>query len=182
MDVIQVELRRRLWHQICHLDFRSAEGKGQEPTVSGSNFTTFLPRNINDEDLLEGANPSTETYDADSFTDMTFHLVRLNGIQCFKEIVRNTCRLGRKVNVNPVAELQTLFSEVRAIVGTMLEKLQTRYLKHCDSKFPLQRLTLGLAALLECGCWVTFWLRIPRAYREAVNSLEIRTMFVSTLV
>ncbi|SCO87111.1 probable C6 transcription factor [Fusarium oxysporum] len=49
MDVVRVEIRRRLWHQICHLDYRSAESRGQEPTISDEDFTTFLPRNISDD-------------------------------------------------------------------------------------------------------------------------------------
>ncbi|ENH71005.1 hypothetical protein FOC1_g10008375 [Fusarium oxysporum f. sp. cubense race 1] len=54
MDVVRVEIRRRLWHQICRLDYRSAESRGQEPTISDEDFTTFLPRNISDENLVEG--------------------------------------------------------------------------------------------------------------------------------
>jgi hypothetical protein len=54
MDVVRVEIRCRLWHQICHLDYRSAESRGQEPTISDEDFTTFLPRNISDENLVEG--------------------------------------------------------------------------------------------------------------------------------
>ncbi|KAI9930173.1 hypothetical protein MW887_011984 [Aspergillus wentii] len=57
VDAVQVELRRRLWHQICYLDFRSAESKGQEPTISDDDFTTLLPRNVNDEALAAGASP-----------------------------------------------------------------------------------------------------------------------------
>ncbi|RMJ26842.1 Transcription factor [Aspergillus sp. HF37] len=55
IDVVQIELRRRLWHQICYLDFRSAEARGQEPTIADDDYTTLLPRNVNDEDLIEGS-------------------------------------------------------------------------------------------------------------------------------
>ncbi|KAF4154976.1 hypothetical protein CNMCM6936_005557 [Aspergillus lentulus] len=183
MDVVQVETRRRLWHQICHLDFRSAEGRGQEPTIADEDYTTLLPRNINDEDLIEGAHPTAETYSPPGFTDMTGHLIRLNGIHCFRRIVRSTYRLERRIkasvvngngNLYPIAELQSLFVEVRTMVDEMVNHLQTQYLQYCDPQVPHQRMALGLAAVIEWRCWSIFWLRTPKQYREAVVSPEIR--------
>ncbi|KAH7143313.1 putative C6 transcription factor [Fusarium sp. MPI-SDFR-AT-0072] len=183
MDVIQVETRRRLWHQICHLDFRSAEGRGQEPTISDEDYTTLLPRNVCDEDLAEGAHLGAETYSPPGFTDMTGHLIRLNGIQCFRRIVRSTYRLERRIkssalngngNLYPIAELQSLFEEVRSMVHEMVTHLQTQYLQYCDPQVPQQRMALGLAAVIEWRCWSIFWLRTPKQYREAAVSPEIR--------
>ncbi|KAH2619480.1 hypothetical protein KXV20_004608 [Aspergillus fumigatus] len=183
MDVVQVETRRRLWHQICHLDFRSAEGRGQEPTIADEDYTTLLPRNINDEDLIEGAHPTAETYSPPGFTDMTGHLIRLHGIHCFRRIVRSTYRLERRIkssvangngNLYPIAELQSLFVEVRTMVDEMVNHLQTQYLQYCDPQIPHQRMALGLAAVIEWRCWSIFWLRTPKQYREAVVSPEIR--------
>jgi hypothetical protein len=187
MDVIQVELRRRLWHQICHLDFRSAEGKGQEPTISDDDYTTLLPRNVNDEDLIEGTVPTDEGYSTPGFTDMTGHLLRLHGIHCFRRIVRSTYRLERRTksstisgngSLDTITELHVLFTEVRAIVDEMATHIRTQYLRYCDPQVPSQRLALGLAAIIEWRCWAIFWLRIPKQYREAIVSPEIRTMLV----
>ncbi|KAL4908838.1 hypothetical protein BDW74DRAFT_165569 [Aspergillus multicolor] len=183
MDVIQIETRRRLWHQICHLDFRSAEGSGQEPTIADDDYTTLLPRNINDEDLIEGTLPTLEAYSTPGFTDMTGHLIRLNGIHCFRRIVRSTYRLERRIkssavngnnNLNPIAELQSLFMEVRSMVDEMVTHLQTQYLQYCDPGISPQRMALGLAAVIEWRCWSLFWLRTPKHYREAVVSPDIR--------
>ncbi|KAF5988763.1 C6 transcription factor [Fusarium coicis] len=118
MDVVQVEIRRRLWHQICHLDYRSAESRGQEPTISDDDFTTFLPRNISDENLVEGR--LDEPSATPGFTDMTVHLIRLYGHHCFRRIFRGTYKLERTTksqeaknnrNSNPVAKLRSLFEE-----------------------------------------------------------------------
>ncbi|KAM5466685.1 hypothetical protein MauCBS54593_005942 [Microsporum audouinii] len=183
MDVVQVEIRRRLWHQICHLDFRSAEGRGQEPTIADEDYTTLLPRNINDDDLVEGEHPITGTYSPPGFTDMTGHLIRLNGIHCFRRIVRSTYRLERRMkssiingnsSVYPITELQTLFIEVRSMVEEMTVRLQTQYLQYCDASVADQRLALGLSAVIEWRCWSIFWLRTPKQYREAVVAPEIR--------
>ncbi|EAU31602.1 predicted protein [Aspergillus terreus NIH2624] len=183
MDVVQVETRRRLWHQICHLDFRSAEGRGQEPTIADEDYTTLLPRNINDDELIEGAHPTTDAYSPPGFTDMTGHLIRLHGIHCFRRIVRSTYRLERKIkasnahgngNVYPIAELQSLFVEVRSMVNEMVTHIQTQYLQYCDPRISDQRMALGLAAVIEWRCWSIFWLRTPKEYRQAVVSPEIR--------
>ncbi|EGD92409.1 hypothetical protein H112_00010 [Trichophyton rubrum D6] len=183
MDVVQVEVRRRLWHQICYLDFRSAEGRGQEPTIADEDYTTLLPRNIDDDDLVEGEHLVVGTYSPPGFTDMTGHLIRLNGIHCFRRIIRSTYRLERRlkslgINGNndmyPVTELQSLFIEIRNMVDEMTAHLQTQYLQYCDPNVAKQRLALGLAAVIEWRCWSIFWLRTPKQYREAVVDPEIR--------
>jgi hypothetical protein len=38
----------------------------------------------------------------------------------------------------------------------------------------MQRLCIGLASLLEWRCYLLFWLRMPRAYRDVVFSTDIR--------
>ncbi|KAF5583206.1 C6 transcription factor [Fusarium pseudoanthophilum] len=188
MDVIQVEIRRRLWHQICHLDYHSAESRGQEPTISDEDFTTFLPRNISDENLVEGSldGPSTTP----GFTDMTVHLIRLYGHHCFRRIVRATYKLERTTksqesknnkNTNPVAKLRSLFEEVRGMVDEMVNHFQTNYLQYCSPHVPEQRMAIGLATVVEWRCWSIFWLRTPKQYRELVITPGVRQMLTHTL-
>lgn len=191
MDAVQAELRRRVWHQLCHLDFRSAEGKGHEPAISDDDFTTLPPQNVDDEEIVEGT-PISQLIESNStFTDMTTHLIRLNGIHCFRKVIQSTYRLERRIKkstlgdneqIDPVIEIQHLYQEVRAMVDSMLEKQQRLYLCNCDPSVPLQGLALGLAALLEWKCWVIFWLRIPKAYREVIISPEVRMMYVNSMV
>ncbi|KAF5564457.1 C6 transcription factor [Fusarium napiforme] len=188
MDVVQVEIRRRLWHQICHLDYRSAESRGQEPTISDEDFTTFLPRNISDENLVEGSldDPSATP----GFTDMTVHLIRLYGHHCFRRIVRGTYKLERTTksqeaknnkNTQPVTKLRSLFEEVRGMVDEMVNHFQTNYLKYCSPHVPEQRMAIGLATIVEWRCWSIFWLRTPKQYRESVITPEARQMLTYTL-
>lgn len=185
MDVIQVEIRRRLWHQICHLDYRSAESRGQEPTISDEDFTTFLPRNVSDENLVEASLDETST--TAGFTDMTVHLIRLYGHHCFRRIVRGTYKLERTTksqeaknndNANPVTKLRSLFEEVRGMVDEMVNHFQTHYLQYCSPHIPEQRMAIGLATVVEWRCWSIFWLRTPEQYRESVITPEVRQMYV----
>ncbi|KAF9773641.1 hypothetical protein IL306_008523 [Fusarium sp. DS 682] len=185
MGVIQVEVRRRLWHQICHLDYRSAESRGQEPTISDEDFTTFLPRNISDKDLIEGRDHSMPA--PAGFTDMTLHLIRLYGHHCFRRIVRGTYKLERMIksqdvkrndNPSPIAKLRSLFDEVRSMVDEMVNRFQTHYLQYCDPQIPEQRMAIGLATIVDWRCWSIFWLRTPKEYRESVVTPEIRQTYV----
>ncbi|CVL10826.1 hypothetical protein FPRO06_08091 [Fusarium proliferatum] len=189
MDVIQVEIRRRLWHQICHLDYRSAESRGQEPTISDEDFTTFLPRNVSDENLVEASLDETST--TAGFTDMTVHLIRLYGHHCFRRIVRGTYKLERTTksqeaknndNANPVTKLRSLFEEVRGMVDEMVNHFQTHYLQYCSPHIPEQRMAIGLATVVEWRCWSIFWLRTPEQYRESVITPEVRQIILEKSV
>ncbi|KAF5246705.1 hypothetical protein FANTH_6775 [Fusarium anthophilum] len=171
MDVVQVEIRRRLWHQICHLDYRSAESRGQEPTISDEDFTTLLPRNISDENLVEGSLDETST--TPGFTDMTVHLIRLTTKS--KEAKNND-------NTTPVAKLQSLFEEVRGMVNEIVDHFQTHYLQHCNPHIPEQRMAIGLATVVEWRCWSIFWLRTPKQYRESVITPEVRQIILEKSV
>ncbi|KAH7228224.1 fungal-specific transcription factor domain-containing protein [Fusarium oxysporum] len=188
MDVVRVEIRRRLWHQICHLDYRSAESRGQEPTISDEDFTTFLPRNISDENLVEGGLDGTSTQAG--FTDMTVHLIRLYGHHCFRRIVRGTYKLERTTksqvknhdDTNPVVKLRSLFDEVRGMVDEMVDHFQAHYLQYCNPQIPEQRMAIGLATVVEWRCWSIFWLRTPKQYREFVIIPEVRQIMLEKSV
>ncbi|KAF2012527.1 hypothetical protein BU24DRAFT_351626 [Aaosphaeria arxii CBS 175.79] len=183
MDTVTVELRRRMWHQICHLEYRAAECKGQEPSLSDEDFTTMLPRNIEDEDLIEGASPGPESYDQKKFTNMGFALIRFTGMRSLRRIVQSTYRLERRMlesnmygasGPDPVQELLKIYEQIKVMVDDMHEENHRRLLQYASPEVPFQRLCMGLASLLEWRCYLLFWLRMPRAYRDVVFSDEIR--------
>lgn len=144
----------------------------------------MLPRNIEDEELVEGASPGPAAYDEEKFTSMTFQLVRFVGMRSLRRIVQSTYRLERRMlesglhgtsGPDPVQELQNIFEQIKTMVNEMHEETHRKYLQFCDPEIPVQRLCLGLASLLEWRCYLLFWLRMPRAYRDVVFSNEIRT-------
>jgi hypothetical protein len=184
-DAITIEIRRRLWHQIFYLEYRSAECKGQEPNISEDDFTTLLPRNVDDEDLIEGMSPGPSPYDEEKFTGMTFPIVRFIGMRTLRRVVQSTYRLERRIVLSglhgtsapdPVQELQTLYEQIKVLVDEMNAENRKKYLKHCNPDIGLQRLCLGLASLMEWRAFVLFWLRMPRAYRDTVFSIDIRKL------
>jgi hypothetical protein len=182
--VVQIELRRRLWAQICYLDYRSAEALGHEPTISDDQFDTLLPSNVDDSNLVEGASSSSCPVSSDRFTDMTLHLVRLTGIQYLRKLLRSTSRFEKRTRLyehqnngefHLAEEQQALYEKMGSTVQEMNDVLQRLYLRHCDVRIPMQRYTLELGVVLECKFWITFWLRLSREYRESVAAMDVRT-------
>ena len=181
--MVQVELRRRLWAQICHLDYRSAEALGHDPTITDEQFDTLMPSNIDDTSIVEGVGSIGPPTNAERFTDMTLHLIRLTGIQYLRRLIENTSRFVKRAKIyehgnesgfNMVEEQQALFEATKLTAEEMSDKLQTMYLKHCDIRITIQRYTIELGTVLECKFWITFWLRLPKEYREAVIAMDAR--------
>ncbi|KAJ8111291.1 hypothetical protein OPT61_g6079 [Boeremia exigua] len=183
MDSLTIELRRRIWHQIGHLEFRAAECKGQEPSLSENYYTTLFPRNLEDDELVDGASPGPAPYDEERFTSITFQLVRYQGMSALRRIIRSTYHLERRMldsglhgtsKPDPARELQDLYDQIKKMIDEKHEECHRKYLRFCNPEIPMQRLCMGLASLLEWRCYLLFWLRMPRAYRDIVFSPDIR--------
>jgi hypothetical protein len=183
MDALTIELRRRIWHQLGHLEFRAAECKGQEPSLSEDYYTTLFPRNVEDDELINGASPGPAPYDEERFTSMTFQLVRYQGMAALRRIIRSTYHLERRMldsglhgtsKPDPARELQDLYEQIKKMLDEVHEECHRKYLRFCNPEIPMQRLCMGLASLLEWRCYLLFWLRMPRAYRDVVFSNDIR--------
>ncbi|KAI8940977.1 hypothetical protein NX059_002227 [Plenodomus lindquistii] len=183
MDALTIELRRRLWHQLGHLEFRAAECKGQEPSISEDSYTTLPPRNIDDEDLVEGASPGLAPYDEQKFTTITFQLVRYIGTRALRRIVQDTYRLERRMldcglhgtsKPDPAQELRNLYDRIKIMLDELHEENHRKYLHYLNPEIHMQRITLQVASLLEWRSYLLFWLRMPRAYRDIVFSEDIR--------
>lgn len=183
MDSLTIELRRRMWYQLGHLEFRAAECKGQEPSITEDFYTTLFPRNIDDEDLIEGASPGPTLYDEEKFTTMSFQLVRYMGMRALRRIVQSTYRLERRMldsglhgtlRPDPAYELRNLYERIKVMLDEVHEENHRKYLHYLNPEIPMQRITINLASLLEWRCYLLFWLRMPRAYRDVVFSENIR--------
>lgn len=180
-----------MWHQICSLEFRAAECKGQEPGIDEDDYTTLLPRNIDDEDLLEGESPRPQPYNEERFTSMTYQLVRFASLRVLRRIVKDTYRLERRMlesglhgtsGPDPTFELQTMYEQIKQMVLDMHEENYRKYTRFCSLDTPIQRLILGSASLQEWRCYLIFWLRMPRAYRDIVFPHDVRkSIFIKSV-
>lgn len=180
VDVIQVELRRRLWAQICYLDFRAAEDHGFTPSIHESDFDTRRPLSLDDVDLIEGVAPSVSLGDAPKFTDMTIYLLRITAIQYYGRIMqlthasRKQFRASRSVSeAEALTEIQGLLKIVEALASEFERNLDD-LVRYCDKRVTMQSMALDLRDHLKSKSWVMFWVQIPRQDREKVISPAMR--------
>ncbi|KGO76905.1 Transcription factor, fungi [Penicillium italicum] len=165
VDVVQVELRRRLWAQICYLDFRAAEDHGFAPSIHEADFDTRRPVSLDDVDLIQGVVPSAGLTDAPKFTDMTIYLLRITAAQHYGRIIQITHASRKRMRptlCNPVGEVETL-TELQSLLS-MAETLASEFenilndlVRYCDKRF-----------------WVMFWIQISRQDREKIISPVMR--------
>ncbi|KAI2725070.1 hypothetical protein CBS147333_9588 [Penicillium roqueforti] len=140
MDVVQVELHRRLWAQICYLDFRAAEDQGFAPSIHESDFDTRRPLSLDDVDLIEGVEPSSGLSDAPKFTDMTIYLLRITTVQYYRRIIQVTHASRKKLRISsPVdaaealVELQSLLSTAQTLASEFERNLDD-LVRYCDKR------------------------------------------------
>ncbi|KAJ5150390.1 Transcription factor [Penicillium coprophilum] len=182
IDVIQVELRRRLWAQICYLDFRAAEDHGFAPSIHESDFDTCRPVSLDDIDLIEGVAPSAALLDIPKFTDMTIYLLRTTAVQYYGRIIQ--VALASRKRLRPVGEAEVLI-ELQGLLNTAetlaseFEKNLDDLVRYCDKRVSMQSMALDLRDHLKTKFWVMFWIQISRQDREKIiNPAMRRNIFV----
>ncbi|GLA17638.1 hypothetical protein AnigIFM62618_004786 [Aspergillus niger] len=183
IDVVQVELRRRLWAQICYLDFRTAEDHGFAPSIHASDFDTRRPVSLDDVDLIEGVAPLAGLSDASKFTDMTIYLLRITAAGYYGHIIQITHASRKRLRnglhglavdePQALTELQGLLQTATALAGE-LERGLDELVRYCDKRVVMQSMALDLSQHLKTKFWVMFWMQIPRQNREKIISPAMR--------
>ncbi|KJX92284.1 hypothetical protein TI39_contig5877g00001 [Zymoseptoria brevis] len=173
----EVEMRRRLWWQVCILDVRASEDHGCDPTIIESAFDAKLPTNCNDTDLT----PSMKEFPTQrkGCTDMSFSLLRFE--------VSNTFRRLNYIPPGPTkaceAHLQSVTLEDKERwITECHQRLEETYLKHCDMTVPLYWVTATVARLMMSKMWLMVYHPFQR--RDGGTSLDEITktkLFITSL-
>ncbi|GAB7341379.1 hypothetical protein MBLNU457_7635t2 [Dothideomycetes sp. NU457] len=175
LSPFEVEMRRRLWWQICILDIRASEDHGCDPTIAEQQFDTLMPLNINDVDI----DPSSKTMpkERQGCTDMSFCLIRFE--------VANTFR---RLNYIPPGSHQVSgFSSVKLEdkekwIAECQQRLEDKYLKHCDMSVPIFWVTATVARLMMAKMWLMVYHPFQRENGGANLPNEIREkLFITSL-
>ncbi|KUM58410.1 hypothetical protein ACN42_g8735 [Penicillium freii] len=161
MDVVQVELRRRLWAQICYLDFRTTEDHGFAPSIHESDFDTRRPLSVDDVDLIEGVVPSAGLSDSPKFTDMTIYLLRITTAQYYGRIFKMThaSRSRLHASIGPVGEaealteLQNLLNNAETLADEF-EKNLDDLVRYCDKRHETSSIFVDAATAIENWCTI----------------------------
>ncbi|KAK0110986.1 hypothetical protein ONS95_001367 [Cadophora gregata] len=149
-----VEMRRRLWWQLCILDFRLSEKDGSETCTMDISFDTQRPLNINDSDLLPDALVAPEP--RVGLTDLSIAL-----ITC--EISSAAHKLLSYRSDDGVAQVSGKEERIRKFC----QVLEERYVKHCTDLTPISWMVSRLCKLVICK--LESMLLLPLTRTESTN-------------
>ncbi|KAL1596510.1 hypothetical protein SLS60_009157 [Paraconiothyrium brasiliense] len=171
-----IEMRRRLWWQVCILDARSSEDHGCDPTIVEAQFDTKLPLNVNDTDI----HPDMTEWpkERQGFTDMTFCLIRFEVTNIFRRILYIPPGLGR---ANCFFSNLTV-PEKEKWISDCHQRLEDKYLKDCDMSIPLCWVTATISRLVMSKMWLIVY--HPHQRKDGGASLPQETkdkLFITSL-
>ena len=126
ITIFEIEMRRRLWWQICYIDSRSDGVQVSEYKLSEAMFDTERPANTNDADLDPGMSKAPVI--TERWTDMTVFLIRCE-----------VWRLSRRLQ-SVIAASYALTSGIDEGIELFRQsqaKIEDTYLKHLNPNEPL---------------------------------------------
>ncbi|KAL6794067.1 fungal-specific transcription factor [Trichoderma sp. SZMC 28012] len=140
MRAFDLEMRRRLWWQICTLDVRVAEEFGRDPFILEPSLRTELPLNISDMSLDPDMRelPSQQS----GRSEMLFSLVRFEVSNFARRIVFSDrfCQSNGYRIMNEAQKCQG--------VDQFRERLEKQYLSYCDKGAPLDCIAVKSSRLI----------------------------------
>ncbi|KAH8895407.1 hypothetical protein GQ53DRAFT_715066 [Thozetella sp. PMI_491] len=159
----QVEMRRRLWWQICVLDIRASEDHGSDPTIFPSTYDTQFPANINDDDIAptDTAPPLARP----GASDMTFCLLRF-------EVCVSVRRLHYHAPGGDGRPAMTA-AEKHAMVQSLERHFQERYISHCDITKPFEWVSATWAQLMLTKMWLAVHTPSPGSRDGASQNVPV---------
>jgi hypothetical protein len=172
-----VEMRRRLWWQVCILDTRASEDHGCDPTITEQSFDTKMPLNINDVDIAPGMNEAPA--EKRGCTDMSFCLIRFE--------VSNTFRRINYIPPGPPKQctehlVGITLQEKEKWITDCHQRLEERYLKDCDMNVPLYWVTATVARLMMSKMWLMVYHPFQRQDGGTTLPPEIKEkLFITSL-
>ena len=167
-----IEMRRRLWWQICILDVRTAEDNGTDPSIYEHNFNTKFPLDVNDSDLDRGMIDSPR--EGASRTEMLFSLQRFEISYAIRKIV-----FSDKFNQDNGYAIMTTAQK-----GDFLQKLQRnieeRYIRNCDMRVPLCFVTVTAARLILSKLKLIIHHTARKRGEQGLQAIE-KTLFTTSI-
>jgi hypothetical protein len=143
LSPFETEMRRRLWWNICILDVRAAEDHGTDPMINDLIYDTHLPLNIDDDDISPDS--KSTPVEKTGCTDMTFALIRCEVTLAYR----------RLTYIPPGSvSIPTSLEDREALIERLHNRLNDRYIRHCDMQIPLQWVCATVARLIVAKMWL----------------------------
>jgi hypothetical protein len=131
----EMELRRRLWWQICLVDSRSEDVYVSQFQISEGMFDTAIPMNIDDANLNQGrgSSPMIE----ERWTDMTVCIIRCE-----------VWKLSRRLQSARSSHFSSLdINQAREIFRQTQSRIEDKYFKHLNPNIPLHSFVTTMTRL-----------------------------------
>lgn len=173
----EVEMRRRVWWQVCILDVRASEDHGCDPTITEQTFDTKMPLNINDVDL----DPQTKASPPERVgcTDMSFSLIRCEVANTFRRL--NYIPPGSPRVCGDFFASVSLEDKERWITECH-QRLEQRYLQHCDMTIPMYWVTATVSRLMMSKMWLMVYHPLQRQNGgKSLTSETKEKLFITSL-
>lgn len=144
----ETEMRRRLWWQICSLDVRTSEDHGSDPSIVEHSFDTRFPLNIEDEDI--DPDMKETPVEREGRTEMTFDLIRYT----VSTTVRRLSYAPPGQGPCSVKNASLTLEDKERLIEELHQYLESKYLKHCDTKRPLDWVSATVSRLILAKMWL----------------------------
>lgn len=162
----ETEMRRRLWWHICLMDSRSSEDHGTDPLIHEGMYDCRLPLNVNDDDIY----PEMQEAPAERVgcTDITFCLIRCEITGALRR-ANYVCPSNRFRSGSSSPSME----RCERIIRILNERVEERYIKHCDMNIPIHWASATVARLILAKLWLI--VHHPMTRKDRVTSVSQAT-------
>lgn len=144
----ETEMQRRLWWQISIVDTRAAEDHSTDPSFSRKFFDTRLPLNINDDDISPTSKDASQGHVGT--TEMTSCHIRYE--LCIA--IRQLSFVPQANTPHHTGSATRTLEEKNRIIETCHQRIESRYLQHCDKSVSILWLCATVARLIMAKMWL----------------------------
>ncbi|CAL3968320.1 unnamed protein product [Diplocarpon coronariae] len=173
LSPLDIEMRRRLWWQLCIVDFRLSDRHGTDPSIDAVSFDTKRPLNINDSDLLPDAKTLPEP--RSGLTEMTITLICCEVSSAAITLLRPL--KDATIGADHVAGKEERIRQFCAI-------LEEKYVRHCTDGSATAWIASKLCGLVICKLESMLLLPLTRSEkieRDATSHDLYDKMFISSI-
>ncbi|KAI2465809.1 C6 transcription factor [Annulohypoxylon bovei var. microspora] len=123
----ETEMRRRLWFQLVHMDFRTADVMGARPSLDLMCGDTKPPLNVEDDDLYpDMTDPPPER---EGITSMTICVVRCDILETLRKFPASS---AGDVGWEVLSNANIPFAKKESIINEVEDRWERRFMRYCD--------------------------------------------------
>lgn len=166
LSVFETEMRRRIWWNLVHMDFRTAEVLGTRPSLDLACGNTKLPLNIEDEDIHPNmADPPLER---NGITCITPCLIKCEILECLRKL--STAHFG-ETRWDALSSPDVKLTKKDITISRIEDHLEAKYLRYCDPSSTLD--TFVSIMIRSIVCRMKLFAHNPRHFAKSPSEVPI---------